>query len=126
MRINVNPETTSGGFDYVEAGRQKVRVVSVEQKVGKTSGNPYLNVRLELADPNAVGVKGGKVGNIFAICTLDADKQWKLRELIEACGQDWGDFDTEAIIGLELDAQIGVELDQNEEPRNCIKKFIKA
>ena len=108
MRVPVDPSTESSGFDYVNNSQQRLRVVTVTLKKKE---HPYLNWELELADPNVKGIKGGRPGHIFEITTLKSggNSQFRLRQLCEALGVVWGDFDTEEVIGRELDAYVKVK-----------------
>ena len=116
MRITVNPDTeASSGFGYTEAGQYRLRVVKVEQVKGKKA--PYLKWEYEFVDPNVQAVgstpeKPIRVGHVFENTTLSTEKknsQFALRNMIEALGLAWADFDTESAIGLELDAMLKIE-----------------
>ena len=111
MRITVNPDTESSGFGYVEPGPYRLRAAKVDIKEGKKA--PYLKWELEFVDPNvqAVGSTPEKpisVGKVFMNTTLSTEKnaQFMLRNVIEGLGLAWGDWDTEEVIGLELDVQL--------------------
>jgi len=107
MRITVDPSTESSGFDYVNNAEYRLRVVAVTLKKKEY---PYLNWELEIADPNVKGTKGGKPGHIFEITTLKSggNAQFRLRQICDALGLTWGDFDTDETIGRELDAYLKV------------------
>lgn len=124
MRINVDPNTEAGGFGYVEAGRYRIRVLKVEQKEGKNY--PYLKWEFELADPNIPTTDGkGKPGHIFENTTLKSgdNAQFRLKQVCDALGQEWGEFDTDALIGMELDADLGIHEYQGVFS-NDVKKFV--
>lgn len=124
MKIHVNPNTEAAGFGYAEAGRYRLRIVKVEEKTGQAA--PYLNWELEFVDPNIQTTTGkGKVGHIFAITTLKEDAQFRLRQLTDALGLEWGDLDTDTLVGKELDAQVGVE-EYEGNFKNVVKKYIPA
>jgi hypothetical protein len=105
MRITVDPNTTSSGFDYVENGLYRLRVVEV--KMAKKD-YPYLKWEFEIADPNVKGLKGGKPGHVFEITTLKSGEnaQFRLKQLCDALGLTWGDFDTDETKGMEFDAYL--------------------
>lgn len=122
MKITVDPNTDASGFGYVEAGKYTLRVVKVEEKEGPAG--PYLNWSFELTDPNVKTADGkGKPGNIFEITTLKVGAQFRLRQLTDALGVEWGDFDTDNVIGSEFDAQVDIREYQGT-LSNCIKKYI--
>lgn len=105
MKITVDPNTEASGFDYVDSGLYHLRVIDCTPKKKE---HPYLQWRYEIADPNVKGVKGGKPGNIFEITTLKSgdNAQFKLRQVCDALGLTWGDFDTEDVKGMEFDAYL--------------------
>ena len=125
MRINVDLNTDVSGFGYAEAGRYRLRILSVEHK--QTKEHPYLAWKVEFADPNIKSAKDGspKVGNIFENTTLKKgdNAQFRLRQLCEALGVKWGDFDTDDIIGREFEAEVDIE-EYNGTLKNTVKKFI--
>ena len=68
---------------------------------------PYLHWEFELTDPNVKATDGKSTpGHIFENTTLSTEKknsQFMLRNFIEGLGLPWGDWDTEGVIGLEMD-----------------------
>ena len=109
MRITVDPSAEATSFGWAEAGQYKLRVVKVEQKAGKKA--PYLHWEFEFVDPNIKATdEKAKVGHVFENTTLSKEKnaQFALRGLIEGLGLAWGDFDLEAMPGLEFDAVLGI------------------
>jgi len=122
MKITVDPNTEASGFGYVEAGKYRLRIVKVEEKVGPAA--PYLKWEMELADANLPTVDGkGKPGHIFENTTLKVGAQFRLRQLTDALGIEWADLDTDTMIGAEFDAQVGIDEYQGT-LSNCVKKFI--
>ena len=122
MRITVDPNTEVSGFDYVENGLYRLRVVNVELKKKE---HPYLNWELELTDPNVKGIKGKQPGHIFEITTLKSgsNSQFRLRQICEGLVLTWCDFDTEDTKGMELDAYLKVR-EYNGNFSNEVDKFI--
>ena len=122
MRITVDPNTDASGFDYVENGLFHLRVVNVEQRKKEY---PYLNWEFEIADPNVKGIKGKNPGHIFEITTLKSggNAQFRLRQVCDALGIVWGEFDTEDVKGTECDAYLKVR-EYNGIFSNEIDKFI--
>ena len=126
MRINVDPNTDVSGFGYANAGRYTLRITKSEQMQGPKA--PYIKWTLEFADPNVQSSTGkGKVGNIFENTTLSKENngQFRLRQLCEACGITWGDFDTDDMIGREFDAEVDVK-EYNGTLSNEVKKYVPA
>lgn len=124
MKIKVNPETDASGFGYVEPGQYALRVVSCEQKQGTKA--PYLKWECELVDPNVPTTTGkGKPGHIFVNTTLsqEGNAQFQLRRMCEALGLTWDDFDTEEVVGLELEVVLGTR-EYEGTITNEVKKFI--
>lgn len=124
MRINVDPSTDVSGFGYADAGQYRLRIVGCEQLEGPKA--PYLKWKIEFADPNVKSTDGEKkVGMIFENTTLKVgdNAQFRLRQLCEALGLVWGDFDTDDAIGLEFDAQLGIR-EYQDNFSNEVKKYI--
>ena len=109
MKVTVNPATEATGFGYADAGSYRLRVVDCSTAQGKNY--PYLKWELEFADPNIKSTDGKAPGHVFENTTLkpEGNAQFRLRQLIEGLGLDWGDFDTEETKGLEFDAILGVK-----------------
>ena len=124
MIINVDPDTESSGFDYVENGLYRLRIVNVE--LGKKE-YPYLKWELELADPNIKGIKGKKPGHVFEITTLKSgsNSQFRLKQMCDALGLTWGNFDTDDTKGMECDAYLKVK-EYNGVFSNEVDKFISV
>lgn len=127
MRVTVNPDTqASGEFSYAAPGEYSLRVATVTEKKKVGGEWPYLEWRLEFADPNIPAVEAGKkVGNIFEITTLKPDGQFTLRNICEALGLTWGDFDTDETIGHELRAKVKIK-EYNGRLSNEVDKFVPA
>ncbi len=124
MKITVNPETTTGGFSYASEGRYRLRVVSCTQQEGKAY--PYLRWEFEFADPNTPAVEPGKkVGHVFENTTLKPEAQFALRSVTDALGLEWSDFDTEEVVGMELEASVKIK-EYNGTLSNEIDKFHNA
>lgn len=111
MRITVDPNTVATGFDYAPAGQYILKVEKVEIKTKPGGQYPYIQWTLAFADPNVKGVKGGKPGNIFEITTLKPGEnaQFRLRQICEALGLEWGDFDTDDTLNMQLTAHVAIK-----------------
>ena len=127
LRITVDPETDVSGFGYAEAGRYRLRVISVSQEEGPKA--PYLKWELEFSDPNVRPVEADKkrVGHIFENTTLKKGEnaQFRLRQLVEALGETWGDFDAEYMIGREFEAEVCID-EYEGRFSNKIEKYIAS
>jgi hypothetical protein len=132
MKINVDPNTDVGGFGYAKAGQHRLRVVEVEYKEGQKA--PYLAWKLEFADPNTPSAEkkedgsNKNLGNIFENTTLSTanNGQFRLRQLCDAAGIAWSsEIDTDDLIGLELEAHVGIK-EYNGTLSNEVKKFVPA
>ena len=125
MRITVNPaQEASGDFGYAEAGEYTLRIVKCEQMQKQGSPNPYLKWTMEFADANTPATEvGKKVGQIFENTTLKPDAQFGLRDLCDALGLTWGDFDTDETIGVEFQAKVKIH-EYDGKLSNEIGKFI--
>jgi hypothetical protein len=125
--INANPNAElKPEFETVQAGAYTMRVKSVEDR------NPEKNdlkLTLEFVDPpmnltNLAGQPCKAVGNLFDYVMLAADKQWKLRQLTEAAGLPWANYDpTVELIGKELQVQVKLEAYEGEQ-RNKVARYI--
>ena len=126
MRVTVDPAAMpSSEFTYAAPGDYTLRIVDCESKQKEGSDFGYLQWKLEFADPNVKGVEGNaKVGNIFEITSLKPSAQFRLRDLSDALGMTWGDFDTDACKGMELRAKVGIET-YNGKIKNVIDRFSK-
>ena len=124
MKITVDLSTESSGFDYVENGLYRLRVVNIDLRKKE---HPYLSWEFELADPNVKGIKGKNPGHVFEITTLKSggNAQFRLKQVCEALGLTWGEFDTEDIKGMECDAYLKTK-EYNGTFSNEVDKFIVA
>ena len=131
-RITVDPTVESAtGFPVWAAGRYTLRIAEVEQATSK-SGKPMLSLTLEavgeVLDKNGSAL--GNAGKIWDRVMVDpitgknGNQVSFLRPLIEAAGLTWGDFDTDDLVGKEVQAQVAIEEYQGQE-RNGIGRYIK-
>lgn len=126
MRVSIPPSETKSGFELAKPGQYELRVVKVSD--GKGPKGPYLKFELEImgATQNADGQPiAGAVGHIYDVCTLAAEKRWRLANLIEAAGFDPADCDTDELNGVVVQAQVEIEADPGYPAKNVVKKYIK-
>ena len=123
MKITVNPATqASGNFGFAPEGEYQLRVVEAEVRQGKNY--PYIAWSFEFVDPNVKTVEEGKqVGKIFENTTLKEDSQFGLRNVTDALGLAWGEFDTDEVKGMTLSAKVGIE-EYEGTRKNVVEKFI--
>jgi len=137
-RITVNPNADAdAGFDVAQPGVYRLRIEGsanfpavTEFDSKKTPGNRGLKIRYVFADPTIVTTTEGKTAkNLGSIidqsCLIyPADKQGKLRSLVESANLTWADFDTDDLDGKEVQAKVGVE-EYNGVIRNKIERYLK-
>lgn len=137
-RITANPQADAdAGFDIAAPGIYAMRIEgsknlpAVSEFDSKTTiGNKGLKIRLVFADPSAVNTMQGQpaknLGSIIdnSILIHPAEKQGKLRSLVEACGLPWGDFDTEQLVGQEVQVKVEVE-EYKGEQKNVARRYLK-
>lgn len=84
----------------IPSGTYSARIKDCQEKVGKSSGNPYLNWKLEIFDSE-------KYNNriVFLMTMLSGAGAGKLRDLYEAATgleSDGKPFDTDQLLGKEV------------------------
>ena len=102
-----------------------VEVKKIEQKIGKESGNPYLNLQLEVLD----GEWEGKT--FFSVLTMPPDKKkwFSLKQFATALGYDLDaenlDIDTDEWIGAKLSIRVNkVYNEEQKKDQNEIKQYL--
>lgn len=126
MRIAVNPEAQVSNFEPVEAGVYRMKFTKVEQKTKEGGQHPYLEWILEHVGQDVKGILGGNAGRVYDVTTLKPDAQFALRALVEAVGLSWQDFDTEEVIGREVDAVLSLGVSPNGKKRNEVEKYVRV
>lgn len=124
--IKANPAAeVSVGFETIRPGTYRMRIKAVENR------NPAKNdlkLTLEYVDTSAlIGLTGeplkGNAGNLFDYIMLADDKQWKLRQVVEACGMTWQDLDEQDLVGKECDVTVKLETYEGEQ-RNKVARYV--
>lgn len=94
--INANPNAEVKSFVAVKPGPYQMRITEV---IDRNPDKNDLQIKVEHVQPASelLGVDNlplkGMPSSVFDYIMLAADKQWKLRQLTEACGLVWGDYD---------------------------------
>ena len=135
-----NPNAEANlAFDIAKPGQYRLRIegspnmpgVSEPAPSKSTPGNMVMKVRLVFADPTAVttiaDLPAKNLGSIIdnSLVTMPAEKQGKLRSLVESAGLVWNEFtDTQMLMGKEVTAVLGIE-EYNGEQKNTVKRYLK-
>jgi len=134
--ITVNPQAEAdAGFEIAQPGVYRMRIEGATnfpavQEFTSAKGNTCLKVRMVFADPTSVTTDKNTVaknlGSIVdsGLVVAPAEKQGKLRSLVEACSLPWADFDTDQLVGKELQAKVAIE-EYNGTKRNNITRYLK-
>ena len=127
--IHANPNAEVKTFETVRPGTYRMRIKTVEDR---NPGKNDLKITLEYVTPAAelVGLDGatlaGLPGSLFDYIMLAEDKQWKFRQLTEAAGLPWGDYDPLVeLVGRELDVAVKTEAYEGE-LRNKVARYVVA
>jgi hypothetical protein len=137
MEIVPNPAAeVDAGFDLAKPGNYKLRIEgsanfqAVSEFTSK-SGNQCIKIRLVFADPTGVyTLKNEPAKNLGSIIDASlvispADKQGKLRSLVESAGLVWANFtNTDMLVGCEVNATVAIE-DYNGAQKNVVKRYLK-
>lgn len=130
VNFNPNPEAeANAAFDVVAPGTYKMRVAEITD-FQSAKGNSCLKIRLEYVDPSSLlkidGNPANNPGNVFdnGLIYEPADKQGRLRNFVEACGESWGDIsDTDVLVGKEVDVKIKLDEYQGEQS-NKVARYL--
>lgn len=126
MKVTVNPDVQNTSFESVKAGTYLVTIKEIKDR------NPAKNdleIRYEhVAQASELpGLDGepikGQPSGLYDYVMLAPDKQWKLRQLVEAAGLMWNDFDTDDLVGTEVMVQI-IEDNYQGSIKNKIKRYV--
>lgn len=121
----VDLRNVASPFDPVDAGVYPCIIKEIEEKVGKESGDPYLNVTLEICEGPYEGKK------IWGVLTMPADqsKWWGLKQFAEALGYDLDNeelsVDTDEWLGQKINVDVKKVYDkERDETKNNIRKYL--
>lgn len=110
-RISVNPNAEVGGFVPVQAGTYTLRIEGFEERTSK-EGKPYLSWRMAITTPKdgIIGTDGqalsGNPASVFYSTRTDEEAQGMLRGLVEKVLGEWREFDTDELVGKEVEATL--------------------
>lgn len=113
-----NLQDVTSDFEPLDPGSYEFEVRKVEEKKGKNSGKPYLNIELECLDEDYAGRR------VFDIISLGEACLWRLKQFAEAADISIDtEFDTDDFEGETVTAV--VEIEENEEygERNRVREF---
>lgn len=138
MQLVPNPQAEAdAGFDIARPGNYRLRIegspnMPATSEFTSKSGNTCLKVRLIFADPTAVmNIKGEPAKNLGSIIDASlvispAEKQGKLRSVVESAGLQWANFtDTDMLNGCEVMTTVGIE-EYNGASKNVVKRYLKG
>lgn len=111
-------DVESSSREPIDPGTYAATISNLTEKVGSSSGKPYLALELTVQDDDFDGRK------VFDNVSLQENALWKLKELAEAAGVEIDDeFDTEDFLGCELSIVVDIEQREDYDPRNIVKRY---
>ncbi len=118
-------DVSAGGFDALPPDTYEAEIDNIEQKIGATSKEPYLNITMKVV--NHEEFSGRK---FWDIVSLQEQALFKLKQLSLSAGIEiGGDFETEDFLGAEVLVVLGQEdsnkddEDGNPIPKNVVKYY---
>lgn len=128
--LKVNPAAESkSDFPTFQPGTYRMRIKSCEDRSPEKQD---YKLTLEFANVTQLVKLDGSVytgsaegaGSMFDYVQQDPEKQWKLRQLTEAAGLPWADYDPcVELVGKEVDVKLGTEEYQGEQ-KNKVKRYL--
>jgi hypothetical protein len=128
-RIEVNLDTQVSNFVAVAKGTYPMTITAVKDR--RADGKQDLEIRLEHVTPavELTGLDGqplkGQPSGLFMYLQLATDKQWKLRQVVEAAGLTWGALDTDDLLQKTVNVVVDIE-EYNGEMKNRATRCTKA
>ncbi len=135
--LKVNPEAESkSDFPTFQPGTYRMRIKAVQDRAtnpdqGKEAKQDY-KLTLEYVDATQLILENGTAytgtlegaGSLFDYVMQDPNQQWKLRQLTEAAGLPWVDYDpTVDLIGREIDVKVKTEMYEGEK-KNKVGRYV--
>lgn len=131
--LQVNPAAEAGSdFPTFQPGVYRMRIVEVTDR--SIEGKADYKVKLSFADQSQLVLLTGQAyagslegaGSLFDYVMQAPDKQWKLRQLTEACGLPWEAQDfTQSLVGREVDVKVKTEKYEGED-KNKVARYVAA
>lgn len=128
FKVNPGAEAASD-FPTFQPGTYRMRVKEVKDRTPEKND---FKITLEYADQSQLVKLDGTqftgnleaAGNLFDYVMQDPEKQWKLRQLTEAAGLPWTDYDPVVDLpGRELDVKIKTEVFEGEQ-KNKVGRYV--
>jgi len=90
-------------FICLPAGEYESEIMTAENKVSKSSGNPMIELQLNCHDT------GGKIVRVFDYI-VNPQSLWKLKSICRCCGMDFDDgiIDEQLLVGKRMTVKLKV------------------
>ena len=113
-----NLKDVTSNFEPIDPAEYEFEVKKIEEKVGQSSGKPYLSIELECLDDDFKGRR------VFDNISLGENTLWRLKQFAEAAGVDIEEeFDTDDFIGEVVNAVIDIEESEEYGDKNVVKEY---
>lgn len=128
--LKVNPAAEAkSDFPVFQPGTYRMRIKEVQDRSPEKQDYKVTLGFVDAAQlikidgtPYNGGLDGA--GTLFDYVMQDAEKQWKLRQLTEAAGLPWADYDPVVDLpGKELDVKVKTELYEGEQ-KNKVGRYV--
>lgn len=118
IQLPKNLQDVTSTFEPLDPAEYEFEIKKVEQKVGQSSGKPYLNIELECLDEDYSGRR------VFDRCSLGENSLWRLKQFAEAAGVDIEEeFDTDDFIGETVSAIVEIETSEEYGDKNRVREY---
>lgn len=124
MRVtNLKDVKEGGNYELIPKGRYDLMIVGADEKIAKTSGNPYISLKVKVMNEDQKGnvawtnLNGNEVG----LSILKSILVYNNSPLAELEGDV--DFDPASLVGMKISANIDQEKGQDGNFRNNVKGF---
>ena len=122
-----NTDVSSSDFEVIPKGTYDLMIVKAEEKIAKSSGNPYISVGFRILNDDAeksyrgryvwANINGSEVG----VKILKSILVYNESPLAELEGD--AEIDPSSLVGMKVSGRVGVEKDQNDDLRNKVGFF---